>query len=94
MNRTTNMAASPTRLALRAAIALLTAGWLVPMWLGLATVLDFIELELWPLLLEQPKLNSFPFIRFAGQCFAAAFLWLGGVIAGWAWYVQGRKHPI
>ena len=69
----------------RALIALLSAGWLVPMWLGVATMLDFVELELWPLLLQQPKLNSFPFIDFAGKCFAVAFLWLGLAIAGWVW---------
>lgn len=69
----------------RALIALLSAGWLVPVWLGVATMLDFVELELWPLLLQQPKLNSFPFIDFAGKCFAVAFLWLGLVVAGWAW---------
>ncbi len=72
---------------LRAPIALLSAGWLVPMWLGISTMLDFVELELWPLLLQQPKLNSFPFIDFAGKCFAVAFLWLGLAVAGWAWVV-------
>lgn len=74
----------------RAVLALLSAGWLLPMWLGIATVLDFVELELWPLLLQQPKLNSFPFIEFAGECFAVGFLWLGAVIVGWAWYWLGR----
>jgi hypothetical protein len=69
----------------RALIALLSAGWLAPMWLGVATMLDFVELELWPLLLQQPKLNSFPFIDFAGKCFAVAFLWLGLALVGWAW---------
>ncbi|NOT90046.1 MAG: hypothetical protein HOP03_17990 [Lysobacter sp.] len=72
-------------LRFRAPIALLSAGWLVPMWLGVSTMLDFVELELWPLLLQQPKLNSFPFIDFAGKCFAVAFLWLGLAVAGWAW---------
>ena len=69
----------------RALIVLLSAGWLLPTWLGVATMLDFVELELWPLLLQQPKLNSFPFIDFAGKCFAVAFLWLGLAVAGWAW---------
>lgn len=69
----------------RGLIALLSAGWLVPMWLGVATMLDFVELELWPLLLQQPELNSFPFIDFAWKCFAIGFLWLGLAVAGWAW---------
>jgi hypothetical protein len=69
----------------RGLLALLSTGWLVPMWMGVRTLLDFVELELWPLLLEQPELNSFPFIPFAGDCFAIAFLWLGVVVAGWSW---------
>lgn len=69
----------------RGLLVLLSTGWLVPMWMGVRTLLDFVELELWPLLLEQPELNSFPFIPFAGDCFAIAFLWLGVVVAGWSW---------
>ncbi len=69
----------------RALLALLSAGWLVPMWMGVRTLLDFVELELWPLLLQQPELNSFPFIPFAGDCFAVAFLWLAAVVFGWSW---------
>ena len=72
-------------IALRAIVALLSAGWLIPMWLGVSALLDFVEVELWPLLLQQPKLNSFPFIGFAERCFAIGFLWLGVVIAAWAW---------
>lgn len=86
MNRNTEGRANGGRTtAIRAAVALLSAGWLVPMWLGVSALLDFVELELWPLLLQQPKLNSFPFIGFAEQCFAIGFLWLGVAIAAWAW---------
>ncbi len=73
----------------RVAVALLSAGWVVPMWMGVRTLLDFVELELWPLLLEQPELNSFPFIPFAGDCFALAFFWLAVVVAGWSWVGVG-----
>ncbi len=73
------------RVGFRALIALLSVGWLVPMWLGVSNVLDYVVLELQPVLLQQPKLNSFPFIDFADRCFAFAFLWLGVVLAGWAW---------
>lgn len=72
-------------MAIRAIVALLSAGWLVPMWLGVSALLDFVEVELWPLLLQQPKLNSFPFIGFAERCFGIGLLWLGVVIAAWAW---------
>ena len=65
-------------------IALASVGWLVPMWLGLDTYLTFWKAEAYPLLLrvEQP-LNSFPFLDFASDCFAVAFLWLG--VIGFAW---------
>ena len=78
----------------RALIALLSAGWLVPMWMAVLTVLEFIDLELWPLLLQQPKLNSFPFLDFAGDCLAVAVLWLGLVIAGWAWVAVGALQRV
>lgn len=78
----------------RALIALLSAGWLLPMWMAAWTMLEFIELELWPLLLQQPKLNSFPFLDFAGDCLTVAVLWLGLVIAGWAWVAVGALQRV
>ena len=69
----------------RFAIALLSVGWLVPLWMGVWALLQFVEVELWPLLLQQPKLNSFPYLDFAGRCIAIAFLWLAAVMFGWAW---------
>jgi hypothetical protein len=73
------------KLGLRVVIVALSVGWLAPMWLGVSTLLDFVALELQPMLLQQPKLNSFPFIDFAGRCLAIAFLWLAAALAGWAW---------
>lgn len=70
---------------LRFVLALLSAGWLVPLWLGAWALLQFVEVELWPLLLQQPKLNSFPYLDFAGRYIAIGFLWLGAVVFGWAW---------
>lgn len=69
----------------RAAVALLSAGWLVPMWLGLRIMLAFIGIDVWPLLLDRPRANSFPFVDAAATCFAVGFAWLGLVVAGWAW---------
>ncbi|MBX3711050.1 MAG: hypothetical protein KF800_03710 [Lysobacter sp.] len=77
---------------LRGSIALASAGWVVPMWLGLWTSLQFVELELMPLLMQQPRLNAFPFLDFAVDCFVVGFLWLGAVIAGWAWVATGRRR--
>jgi hypothetical protein len=77
---------------LRGLVALASAGWVVPMWLGFWTVLQFAELELMPALMQQPRLNSFPFLDFAVDCLVIGFLWLGVVIAGWAWVVTGRRR--
>ncbi len=76
-------------IGVRVVVALVSVGWLVPLWMGVRTLLDFVELELWPMLLEQPALNSFPFIPFAGDCFAVAFFWLAAVVAGWSWVGVG-----
>ncbi|MCC7248246.1 MAG: hypothetical protein IT473_06465 [Lysobacter sp.] len=98
MNRNTEGQANGGRtnggrsMAIRAIVALLSAGWLVPMWLGVSALLDFVEVELWPLLLQQPKLNSFPFIEFAERCFAVGFLWLGIAIAAWAWVGMSMRQ--
>ena len=73
----------------RALIALLSTGWLVPMWLGLRALLDFLDLEVSPRLLGRPVGNSFPFIDFARECFAVGFAWLALVVLGWAWVGVG-----
>ena len=74
----------------KALIALASAGWVVPMWLGCWTALQFVELELMPVLMQQPRLNSFPFVDSAIDCFIVGFLWLGAVVASWAWVGAGR----
>ena len=44
----------------RTAVALLSAGWLIPLWLSVQFHLDFLRLELWPRVAVQPVINSFP----------------------------------
>lgn len=69
-----------------AVIALLSAGWLFPMWLGVSTCLSFWTKEVWPTLLQQQYPgNSFPFLAFAGDCFAWGFAWLGVVVVFWSY---------
>lgn len=78
-----------------ALVALLSAGWLVPMWWGVKILLDFAYLEAWPLWAGQEPLNSFPFLDAAGDSFALAFLWLGLVVFGWAWVAAGvLRRPL
>ena len=67
-------------------VALSSAGWLIPLALGVGSYLDFWQLEGWPLLLRQSHpANSFPFIHFASQCCTIAFVWLGLVLFGWSY---------
>jgi len=66
-------------------VALFSAGWLFPFWLGVETYLSFWQVEAWPLIAGQHPGNSFPFIQFARDCFKWAFLWLGTVLAFWSY---------
>jgi hypothetical protein len=67
-------------------IAIISAGWLFPLGLGVESYLDFWQSEGWPLLLsQQHPTNSFPYIHFAAQCFRWAFLWLAVVVFGWSY---------
>ena len=65
-------------------VALLSAGWLFPLWLGIYTYLSFWQSEGWPLLQGKHPGNSFPFLPFATNCFLTALLWLGIVIFFWS----------
>lgn len=75
---------------LRGLVALASAGWVVPMWLGCWAALQFLKLDLMPVVMQQPRLTSFPFLDSAIDCFIIGFLWLGVVIAGWVWVATGR----
>jgi len=66
-------------------LALLSAGWLVPLWLGIDTYLTFFRVEVWPLLGGQKPLNSFPFLEFTSRCMTLSLFWLGLVIIFWAY---------
>ena len=65
-------------------VALLSVGWLVPMWFGVALYFDFWHAEGWPLLLGRQPMNSLDFLATARACFACGFAWLGVVLAFWA----------
>jgi hypothetical protein len=66
-------------------VAILSAGWLFPLWLAVHAYLSFWQVEAWPLLQDQHPMNSFPFIRFAEQCFSITFAWLAVVVSGWSY---------
>ena len=73
----------------KALLALLSAGWLVPLWLGIGTYLTFVRYEVWPLLEGQHPLNSFPFLDFTSRCLTISIAWLGLVIVFWAYRLLG-----
>jgi hypothetical protein len=65
--------------------ALLSAGWIAPLLLGVDAYLSFWQVEGWPLLRGERPLNSFPFLAFSGQCVRVALVWLGLVVFFWSY---------
>ena len=76
----------------RVLIAAFTIGWLLPMWAAGSTVLEFLEVEAWPLWRGDRPANSFPFLRFASQAFTIGAVWLAAVMAWWAWRLAGLQE--
>lgn len=74
---------------LRLVIAIFSAGWLVPLWMGIYLYLDFMNAEVWPRLAGRDPGNSFPYLRIASPCFTVAFIWLGIVVLLWAYRASG-----
>jgi hypothetical protein len=74
-------------------IALVSVGWLFPMWLGVESYIDG-QVETTRLLLHvESHLNSFPLLGFAADCFAIAFVWLGVIGLAWSyalsvWFIR------
>jgi hypothetical protein len=64
-------------------MALLSCGWLLPLYLGISTLLSWLQVELTPRLEGCNPGNSFPFIGFSGQMIAVSFIWLALAIAAW-----------
>ncbi len=74
----------------RTLISLFTAGWLIPLWLGVNSWLDFWQFEVWPRLVGGQPMNSFPMLDFSRQCLATAVIWLGLVLLFWSWLGSAR----
>ena len=79
-------------------VALASVGWLVPLWLGAYSCLELWRVEISPLLAHtQPPLHSFPYLEFATNCFALAFIWLSLVGFCWAYaiavWLLGAMRP-
>jgi hypothetical protein len=72
----------------RILIAILSAGWLLPLWLSAFTMFQYLSEEVWPRLAGRQPINSFPFVEFSSQAFTVACVWLALVIVFWAWRVN------
>lgn len=62
---------------------ILSTGWLLPLYLGISSYLSWAQAEVWPRLLGQNPMNSFPFIKFSQQMLAVSIGWLALTIAVW-----------
>lgn len=78
------------------AVAIFSAGWLLPLALSVSSYLSFWQSEGWPLLLGRPRVNSFPFLSFAHDAFLIAIAWLGVVILFWSYlgYSAWSRHRV
>lgn len=83
-----------------AIVALLSAGWIAPLLLGVNAYLSFWQAEGWPLLRGEEPMNSFPFLSFSAQCIRVALVWFGFVVFFWSYMgynyagTTGRKNQV
>ena len=73
------------QLALKVLVVAVSAGWLVPAWLGLDMYLAFWQIEGWPLLYDKPRGNSFDFLGLSRSCLRLAALWLAVALGLWSY---------
>ena len=66
-------------------VALISVGWLVPLWLAVSSYLAFWQSEGLPLLHGQNPLNSFPYLAFVRSCFQFSMCWLFVVLLFWSY---------
>ncbi|HZV37796.1 MAG TPA: hypothetical protein VFF96_03500 [Pseudoxanthomonas sp.] len=78
------MQSSFRRKAAASAVAVFSAGWLVPLWFAAGAYSSFWQHEVWPALLGQHPLTSFPNLPFSVLLFRVAVVWLGFVILFWS----------
>lgn len=71
------------------AVVVLSSGWILPMFIACNTYIAFVNVELYPRLLGNKPLNSFPFLDFTQQMLALSCIWLFLVVVFWSY--QGAK---
>ena len=82
---------NPRHTALVLLIMLASSGWVVPIYLSVASVIYWCESVVGPLLYEgEGILDSFPYLSFAGQCAFVGFLWLAAVCVVWSVWLSNH----
>jgi hypothetical protein len=67
-----------------------STGWIIPLFLGVDTIITFLRVEVYPRLLGQPPLNSFPFLDFSRRIIYFGFGWLAVVVSYWSIILSHR----
>ncbi|QDQ74272.1 hypothetical protein FNZ56_10455 [Pseudoluteimonas lycopersici] len=68
-----------------AAVALLSAGWVAPLYYAADAYASYWTQELLPVLRHEPLLSSFPHLLFATQLTKFALVWCGLVVLAWSY---------
>ena len=77
----------------RVVVAVLSAGWVIPVYLALNSYLKYVA-DIRSAVLGEPTLNSFPFLQFSQQMLAVSAAWLFIVLLFWAYVGAGRVRPV
>jgi hypothetical protein len=72
------------KVSTRYVCALLSAGWLVPLYFSATNFVAYVETELKPLIVGRPVTHSFPILMVWQFWFTLAVLWLAVVIICWS----------
>ena len=67
-------------------LAMLSAGWLLPLYLAGITFKAYLQTELEPKIMGRPLTHSFPILDVCNFWFAIAAIWLACVIVCWSLY--------
>lgn len=74
------------RLCIISTVAVLSSGWVVPLYFSVACFVDWLSLEI----TKQAGHHSFPFLRAASQAWFIAAIWFGAAVLFWAAIAAAR----
>jgi hypothetical protein len=73
-------------------IALVSAGWVAPLFIACDLYASYITKEFLPQVQGHPLLTSFPDLQAATSLVHIALVWLGVVVASWAYWILSRSR--